>query len=92
MHFDSNMPVGLVAVMRPDWIGTLGSMGIDLVLEHDRTLADALAMRDIDPRAVVADLNDDDRDGAPGLDWSAVRPVVRERVEWSPSALLFASA
>ncbi len=86
--FDLDTPLGLLAVLRPDALHRLEALGIDLSLEHDRTLADACAMRDVEARWLLADLLDDDREGVPGLDWSVVRSARAERIEWQPAAYL----
>jgi hypothetical protein len=86
---DLDTRLGLIAVLRPDALHRLEAIGVDLALEHDRTLGDACAMRDVDARFFLADLLDDDREGTPGLlDWAAVRPARTQRVEWHPAAYL----
>jgi len=86
--FDLQTPIGLVCVFHPAAIARIKELGIDISLEADRSLSDACAMRDLDPAFVLADLLDDDRDGAPGLDWAAVRAARRET--WDPSSFLTA--
>ncbi len=86
--FDLDTPIGLVCVFRPAAIAQLKELGIDITLEAGRSLSDACAMRDLDPLFVLADLLDDDREGGPGLDWSAVRPARTKQVTWEPSSFV----
>jgi hypothetical protein len=81
----NDIRVGTFALFHPAAIQRLVAIGIDLALEHDRLLSDACAMRDVDPHHFLLDALDDDREGAPGLDWEVVRG---SRGRWEPSAFL----
>jgi len=81
----NDIRVGTFALFHPDAIARMIAIGIDLELEHDRSLADACAMRDVDPRFFLLDALDDDREGAPGLDWSVVRA---SKGQWEPMTFL----
>ncbi len=81
----NDIRVGTFALFHPDAIKRMLDIGIDLTLEHDRSLFDACAMRNVDPRYFLMDALDDDREGAPGLDWDVVRPA---KGRWEPAAFL----
>jgi hypothetical protein len=80
-----DITVGTFALFHPDAIQRLVAIGIDLQLEHNRSVSDACAMRDINPHFFMLDALDDDREGAPGLDWDTVRPA---KGAWEPAAFL----
>jgi hypothetical protein len=86
MSLDPNeIRVGTFALFHPDAIKRLLEIGVDLTLEADRSLFDACAMRDVDPHYFLLDALDDDREGAPGLDWDVVRAT---KGQWEPAAFL----
>lgn len=82
---DTSARIGTLALFHPTAVSRLRVMGIDIAAEHDRSIEDACATRNIDPRYFLQDLLDDDREGAPGLDWAAVRP---SKGTWNPTAFL----
>jgi len=85
-----DMPLGLLAVLRPASVRVLGAMGVDLALEHDRPFEDACAMRDRNPEAVLMELARAERpaDTTSGPGWESLRRSVGE---WAPSAYLSAA-
>lgn len=85
-----DIPLGLLAVLRPECVRPLGALGIDLTLEHARPFDEACAMRDIDPDwAMLHVLNstDDACQTTRSADWSILRNALAPRA-WDLDALV----
>ncbi|RLB54739.1 MAG: hypothetical protein DRJ42_08310 [Deltaproteobacteria bacterium] len=82
---DTSARIGTLALFHPTAVARLQAIGVDISVEYDRSIDDACAMRDIDPGYFLSDLLDDDREGAPGLDWSVVRP---SKGSWDPTMFM----
>ena len=82
---DTTARIGTLALFHPAAVARLWAIGVDIAVEHDRSIEEACAMRNIDPAHFLHDILDDDREGAPGLDWSIVRPA---KGTWDPTMFL----
>jgi hypothetical protein len=74
MTSELELPVGLFAMLRPKCIPVLAELGIDLPLEHGRSLEEACAMRDVEPNTVLDLVDALERGSAyEEADWSSVK-------------------
>jgi len=85
---DLDIPVGLLAVLRPEAVRLFDAIGIDLTLEHARPFEEACAMRDIDPRWAMRRVVGTDvaTEAPPTADWSLLRDAIGTRA-WDLDAL-----
>lgn len=77
LRCDIETTLGQIAILHPASVPVVQALGMDLALEHGRSLEEACAMRDLIPDKVLARIaKAERREQGDASDWEALRSTL----------------